>query len=73
MLDGGAQLAGDGPGGNRRSELRLIRVNRLGRIVVIDANVDIGVGILDGSQGGHDVAVGVVNLSSVSYPRNPWI
>lgn len=68
--DGGAQLAGDGLG--RRSEggmLGLVGVERLGWVLlggVIDADVDIRVGGLDGGKSGYDLTVRIFDLAASS-------
>lgn len=67
VLDSGAQLAGDGLRTSGSGKLRLIGVERLGRVLhgrVIDANVDIRVGVLDGGEGSHDTTVSIFHLAT---------
>jgi hypothetical protein len=70
VLDGGAQLAGDWLG--RRSEggmLGLVGVKRLGRVLlgrVIDADVDIRIGGLDGGESGYYLTVRIFDLAASS-------
>lgn len=64
VLDGRPQLTGDGTGGSH-DELGVCvgRVDGLGRVLVgIDAHEDVGVGVLDGRQGGDQHSVGVFDL-----------
>jgi hypothetical protein len=67
VLNSSAQLAGDGLRTSVGGKLGLVRVERLGRVLlwrVIDANVDIRVGVLDSGEGSHDTTVSIFDLAT---------
>lgn len=64
MGDGGTQLAGDGLGGAIDILCNGVDAVGLGGVVVgIETDIEVRVGIFDGSESRNDGSIGVVDLS----------